>query len=89
MPFAEIQCSTGSCNCAILFCSMQVTDNKAMTTVPHKSHSGSVLIGGDAKCNSNEDGMKNDSTLKCNRGSGVLQTLQLSLLRVFRDIQGG
>ena len=53
-----------------------------------RAHSGSVFIGGDAKCDSNEDGVENDSTLKCDRGSGVPQTLQLSLLGVIRDIQG-
>ena len=42
---------------------MQVTDHKTWTTLPHKSHPGSAFIGGDAKCDSNEDGVENDSTL--------------------------
>ena len=71
-----------------LFCSKQVTDNKTGTILPHKSHSGSVFISGDAKCDSNEDGVEDDSTLESDRGSGVPQTLQLSLLGVIRNIQG-
>ena len=87
---AKVRLSTGTASglhLSTFFCFIQVTD-KTGTTWPHKAHSCSILIGGDAKCDSNEDGVEDDSTFKRDRGSGVPQALQLSLLGVVRDVQG-